>query len=365
MESYGNLACPVEMAVYIHSKLINKPNCDVSNYEWTYDHCKLHRFHPHRFLSMIKNKIMVLIGDSIARQHYISLICSIQSLASPLLSEQHIAWDRLDRIDCPVATHCDIPDILCLTFEYNVTICFQRWHSFLKKSTFKDLPLIKDGLPLELRKNNHISNDLSTYVPDIILINGGGIHFNYDYSLSSKMNTNIQEEYKSKLQEVITYAQENDFFLFGNNTSYNNVESSKKVSSSRLMIYRETAGQAFRQDPFYTTLNPPQVANGDFAMRIKEDKQCLYEPLLFTNQSLSRKEVQTWRVKLEQMMMKDVGIPFLPVYDMSITLPCAGLGYVGPDKNSYLDCTHYYLPGIPDEWNTLLYAHLESFFKPK
>jgi hypothetical protein len=51
----------------------------------------------------------------------------------------------------------------------------------------------------------------------------------------------------------------------------------------------------------------------------------------------------------------------LRVHDLTLALPCAGLGTIG-----YPDCTHYCLPGVPDAWTQLLHAFVTNtpFFNP-
>jgi hypothetical protein len=54
-------------------------------------------------------------------------------------------------------------------------------------------------------------------------------------------------------------------------------------------------------------------------------------------------------------------IPLLRIFDISVSLPCDGLGHIG-----FPDCSHYCLPGIPDVWTNLLHAFVRQspFFQP-
>ena len=54
-------------------------------------------------------------------------------------------------------------------------------------------------------------------------------------------------------------------------------------------------------------------------------------------------------------------VPLLRIFDMSVSLPCDGLGHIG-----FPDCSHYCLPGIPDLWTNLLHAFVRQspFFRP-
>ena len=67
------------------------------------------------------------------------------------------------------------------------------------------------------------------------------------------------------------------------------------------------------------------------------------------------------RQAVERAVLRAAGVPLLRVFDLSVSLPCRGLGTIG-----YPDCTHYCLPGVPDAWTALLYAFVTHtpFFDP-
>jgi len=84
-----------------------------------------------------------------------------------------------------------------------------------------------------------------------------------------------------------------------------------------------------------------------------------------SSSSSSYAAVPAWlighRQTIERAVLRAAGVPLLRVHDLTLALPCAGLGTIG-----YPDCTHYCLPGVPDEWTQLLYAFVTNtpFFNP-
>jgi len=84
-----------------------------------------------------------------------------------------------------------------------------------------------------------------------------------------------------------------------------------------------------------------------------------------SSSSSSYAAVPAWlighRQTIERAVLRAAGVPLLRVHDLTLAVPCAGLGTIG-----YPDCTHYCLPGVPDAWTQLLHAFVTNtpFFNP-
>ncbi|KAK3161440.1 hypothetical protein QOZ80_1BG0077100 [Eleusine coracana subsp. coracana] len=60
-----------------------RPDLEFLKWRWKPDGCDLPRFDPHKFLQVVSNKTLAFVGDSLARNHYQSLLCLLSKVALP------------------------------------------------------------------------------------------------------------------------------------------------------------------------------------------------------------------------------------------------------------------------------------------
>ena len=70
---YSN-SCPV-IAEHQNCQGNSRPDRDYENWRWKPDHCELPRFSAKRFLTLMRNKTLVFVGDSLARNQMESMLC--------------------------------------------------------------------------------------------------------------------------------------------------------------------------------------------------------------------------------------------------------------------------------------------------
>ncbi|KAL9256685.1 trichome birefringence-like 25-like protein [Drosera capensis] len=90
--AYTNETCPF---IQDHQNCIKngRPDSDYLHWRWKPRDCELPVFDPERFLDLMKNKSFAFIGDSIARNHVQSLLCTLSKVDRP----EEIYCDKLDK----------------------------------------------------------------------------------------------------------------------------------------------------------------------------------------------------------------------------------------------------------------------------
>lgn len=63
-----------------------KPDLGYLYWRWTPKECELPKFNGNKFLSVMRNKAMAFVGDSISRNHVQSLLCMLSQVFLTFLS---------------------------------------------------------------------------------------------------------------------------------------------------------------------------------------------------------------------------------------------------------------------------------------
>ncbi|GJN18204.1 hypothetical protein PR202_gb05343 [Eleusine coracana subsp. coracana] len=63
--------------------MYGRPDLEFLKWRWKPDGCDLPRFDPHKFFQVVGNKTLAFVGDSLARNHYQSLLCLLSKVALP------------------------------------------------------------------------------------------------------------------------------------------------------------------------------------------------------------------------------------------------------------------------------------------
>ena len=307
LNRYGNLKCPLEM---LGKTPTGNFTC-ILNYQWEATTCQSSSFDAVTFLQRLQSKLVLLSGDSVTKQSYVSLVCHLFEHANPDLNNQNIPWARPVRKEGNEYLfthhhHITFLDDLCFHFDYNVTICccLEPYHY----------------------KTN----------ADLVLWNGRGLHYHIINSsrISTDQDLNMGDSedrtpiaYRDVLKRIGEFA---------------------KSHPSKLIVYRETSAQSF-----------PGTANGDYDNRdphwiVHTADRCMpaFDPPAAPPESPNRAwtHLETWRQQLEQeIILREYGLPYLKAYDTQFGLPCEGSGHF------INECTHFHMPGVPDAWMTMLY----------
>ncbi|KAM0894108.1 hypothetical protein ACQ4PT_024685 [Festuca glaucescens] len=80
---YTNLTCPF-IDDHQNCMKFGKPSLEFVRWRWRPDGCELPRFDAARFLEAMRGKSMAFVGDSLARNHFKSLLCLLSKAAYPV-----------------------------------------------------------------------------------------------------------------------------------------------------------------------------------------------------------------------------------------------------------------------------------------
>ncbi|KAM0922598.1 hypothetical protein ACQ4PT_006078 [Festuca glaucescens] len=80
---YTNLTCPF-VDDHQNCMKFGKPSLEFLRWRWRPDGCELPRFDAARFLDAMRGKSMAFVGDSLARNHFKSLLCLLSKAAQPV-----------------------------------------------------------------------------------------------------------------------------------------------------------------------------------------------------------------------------------------------------------------------------------------
>uniref|UniRef100_A0ACD5YTW2 Uncharacterized protein n=1 Tax=Avena sativa TaxID=4498 RepID=A0ACD5YTW2_AVESA len=80
---YTNLTCPF-IDDHQNCMKFGKPSLEFVRWRWRPDGCELPRFDAARFLDSMRGKSMAFVGDSLARNHFKSLLCLLSKVAQPV-----------------------------------------------------------------------------------------------------------------------------------------------------------------------------------------------------------------------------------------------------------------------------------------
>ncbi|KAK4360696.1 hypothetical protein RND71_019648 [Anisodus tanguticus] len=86
---YTNMSCSNAIDLQFQNCMkFGRPDTDFFKWKWKPDACELPIFEPRQFLEIVKGKSLAFVGDSVARNHMLSLICLLSKVANPITTEE-------------------------------------------------------------------------------------------------------------------------------------------------------------------------------------------------------------------------------------------------------------------------------------
>ncbi|XP_057865213.2 protein trichome birefringence-like 11 [Cryptomeria japonica] len=303
-----------------------RPDTDYLKWRWQPSDCDLPRFDPRKFLQSIQNRRIVFVGDSIGRNQWESMVCMLAEAVSDKTRIYEVNGN-------PITKHMGY---LSFRFEdYNCTVEYYR-APFL---VYQGRP--PAGSPPEVRmtlKVDTLDYTSKLWVNGDILVFNTGHWWNYEKTV--RWGCYFQEGHTVNIKLDIETA-----FQKSMNTWVKWVR--QHVDSEKSHVFLRTYSPVhFRAGTWKTGGQCHEETWPDLKSSSLSSwkTQIMSEAIQHLQE---RKNVQSLNITYSAKMRKD-GHP--------------SIYYVGkengPASIKKQDCSHWCLPGVPDQWNHLLYSHL-------
>ncbi|KAL6901893.1 hypothetical protein ACP4OV_004769 [Aristida adscensionis] len=324
--AYTGFSCPVIDAEF-NCQLYGRPDSEYLRYSWKPAGCELPRFDGVDFLTRMKGKTVMFVGDSLGRNQWESLVCLLHA-AAPQSPAQLVSAD-------PLYTYKFL--------EYGVTV------SFYRAPYLVDIDVAQGKRVLML--DDVTENAEAWRGADVLSFNSGhwwthtGSMQGWDYMADSGRYYEDMDRMVAFQRGLTTWANWVDlnvdpaktrvFFQSMSPTHYSSKEWANPVSKN---CYGETAPAAGVNS---TAGGAGQAASGS-------GQEQVIEAVLRG----MRSPVRLLDITALSALRKDAH-------------PSVYSGDLSPAQRASpgasADCSHWCLPGLPDTWNQLLYTLL--FYK--
>ncbi|KAF8394903.1 hypothetical protein HHK36_018841 [Tetracentron sinense] len=316
-----------------------RPDSDYRHWEWQPDDCTLPRFDPAVALEKLRGKRLMFVGDSLQRGQWQSFVCLVEFL----IPADQKSMRRGRSLSVFTAK------------EYNASIEFY-WAPFLVESN-SDLDVIADPNDRILRVDS-VSKHAKNWIGVDILVFNTYVWWMSGFKIKSLWGSfaNMEEGFE-ELDAPIAYR-------LGLKTWANWVDSTVDPNKTRV---------------FFTTMSPTHMSHNDQNSHFRskdwhneEGIRCYNETSPVTKKGYWGSGSDKWIMNVVASVVERMKIPvsFINITQISehridghTSVYTEYQGEVLTDEQkadpqSYADCIHWCLPGVPDTWNQLFYAYL-------
>ncbi|KAK6152526.1 hypothetical protein DH2020_015161 [Rehmannia glutinosa] len=326
---YTDMTCPY-LDRQVSCVKNGKMDLDYQKWEWMPDDCILPRFDPIKALQKIQGKRVMFVGDSLQRGQWQSFVCLVESFIP--LEQKSMKRGRIHNV--------------FKAKEYNATIEFY-WAPFLVESN-SDLHIIADPKK-RILKVDSVAKHAKHWIGVDILVFNTYVWWMSGLKIKSLWGSfaNGEEGYE-ELDAPVSYT-------LGLKTWANWVDSNINPNKTRV---------------FFTTMSPTHQRSADWGNEkgikcFNETKPIIKKRHWGTGSDKRIMSVVTKVVARMKVPVTLLNITQLSEYRIdahsSIYTELGGKLLTDEQKEDplhYADCIHWCLPGVPDTWNRIFYAHL-------
>lgn len=324
---YSGLGCKQWLSDMWACRMMQRQDFSYERYRWQPFDCEMPEFDGSEFLRRMSGKTIALVGDSLARQQFQSMICMVTGGKHfPKVKDVGVEYGL---VKAPGAVR---PDGWAYQFSETRTTILYYWSATLceLESLNRSDPATSYAMHLD-RPVAFLRDYIHKF--DVLVLNTGH-HWNrgkvrankWEMFVEGKPNTN------RKLAEI-------------GNAKNLTIHSIVKWVDSQISKYPQLR-------VFFRTISPRHFHNGDWNTGGSCDNS---KPLSSGSEVVQDGSIDT----VVESAVKDSNVKLLDITALSKLRDEGHISRYGHTaEGGVQDCLHWCLPGVPDTWNEILCAQL-------
>ncbi|XP_047336472.1 protein trichome birefringence-like 31 [Impatiens glandulifera] len=322
---YTEESCPT-LVKQVTCQKNGRPDSLYKNWRWQPNSCNLPRFNALKLLEILRDKRMMFVGDSIQRGMFDSLVCMLQSV----IPREKMSLKRIP------------PRKIFIAEEFNASIEY-FWAPFIVESNSDNA--LNHTVKKRLVRLDSISNHSKQWEDVDILIFESYIWWMY------KPQINATYGYPPNVQEY-------------------NVTTAYRLALETWADWINTSINESRQKVYFMSMSPTHLWSWEWMHG--SDGNCFNEssPIHDNLYRGTGSNIEIMEILRNVLGNLKTDVTLLNITQLSEYRKDGHTSVYGEsrgklltkeqrlDPKNFADCIHWCLPGVPDIWNEILYAHV-------